>query len=650
MKRFIEKLGYPLILLVTGLIVFGVVMTYGHISIDDPAYVFNNPYLRNPASGHILRFLFQPYANMIRPLDSLAYLLEYKLWGLSPAGYHLANLLMHITDAVLVFVLLGAFIEERFYRFLAALIFLLHPVQAETAAWISEQKSTLSTLFLLLAMTAYIRFRRKQWPAGAWITMLCFVAGLLVKPNIVIFPVLLVWYDFIFTDEPLVKNIREKYSYWILSLGTGMLYLFYVHKTGFTTAPSGGGLYTHVLTTISTIAGIAQYPLALVFPFYIHMVAYPDHPVTALLSVQFLSSVLFLIVIAVLAYTAYKKGNRIAVFFTGWYYINFMLASGIFPMAYQGAVRYLYTPVIGPIVLFVLGIRWLARNVAAADASAVPEQAGVLTDDPPPGFMHRKGRTTAQVALAGAVILILGSYIALDRVSLRAWKDDLAFWKYQVWSQPENGRDRVFFADALADADAFVPAVEQVQKAAALSPGDPVVWSEIVSVYYRIGMYDAARIALVHFKDVLLANYGPVDPAAVPNSGTGYDVRSYYFLLYSSFADLAFRTSEYEAAVHNGRKALALQPGNEHVFALTTDSLLREHKPDEVLRLAHAFIKLKPDAWTGYLMEGLAYGQMDNLGSALPAMDKAIALCRDNLRRAYMIQKRQEMYDRLKRH
>ena len=641
MKRFMEKAGYPLVLLVSGLLVFGVVAAFGHISIDDPAYVFNNPYLSNPLSGHIIKLLFKPYANMVRPLDSLVYLAEFRLWGFSPAGYHLVNLLLHITNSILVFVMLGYFIKERSYRFLAALIFLLHPVQAETAAWISEQKSTLSTLFLLLAMTAYIRFRQEHWRTGLLLTFLCFVAGLLVKPNIVIFPVLLVWYDFLYTDQSLVKNIAEKYYFWLLSLATGVLYLHFVHKTGFTTASGGGSLHTQVLTTITTFAGIAQYPLAIVFPFYIHLVAYPDHPVTRVLSPQFLSSAFLLMTIFLLTYAAYRKGHKTLVFFIGWYYLNFMFASGLIPMAYQGAARYLYIPLIGPAVVFVLGIRWLARSLPSEGMPGVSGQEGI------------RGRTAwgsilARAGIAGALILMLGSFVAIDRVSIRAWRDDLTFWKYQVWSQPENGRDRAFLADTLAGNHDIVAAEDQARMAAALSPDDPVVWSRIFSVYYSAGMYDAAQSTLEHLHSVLLQNYGPVDPEEIPDSGTGYDVRNYYFLLYSSSADLSYRTSRFAAAVQFGTRALALQPGNEHVFALTADSLLQEHKPGDVLRLARAFIRLQPGAWTGYLMEALAFEQMSDPQDALPAFDEAIARCRNSQRRQYMILKRQEMSDRLK--
>ena len=620
MKPFIEKIQYPIALIASGLLVFGVVVTYRHISIDDPAYVFNNPYLKNLVTDNIVKFLFLPYANMIRPLDSLVYLIEYKLWGLTDAGYHLTNLLFHITNSILVFVLLGSFIKEKPYRFLAALLFLLHPVQVETVAWISEQKSTLSTMFLLFAMISYIKFRREQWPAGKWITFVCFISGMLVKPNIVILPVLLVWYDFVYVRQPLFKSILEKYYFWILSAVIGVIYLFFVHKTGFTTTLFGGSLSSHILTTISNIAGITQYPAAMVFPFYIHMIAYPDNPIIRVLSPEFLISLLMLLVAAYAMYYAYKRQQHTVLFFIGWYYINFLLASGVIPIAYQGAVRYLYIPVIGPIVLFVMGILWIQNKIG-----------------------------TAKNGLTVVVSLIVCSYAVIDLVSAGAWKNELAFWKYQVWSQPGNGRDRAFLADTLVAYHDTGLAIEQAEKAGILSPYDPVVWSKIFTVYYNSGMYDAARKSLDTLHSVLMRNYGELDPALLQDSGVGYDVRNYYFLLYSSYADVYFKTSNYDSSVMYGKKALALQPANEHVFALTADGLLMQHKADEVLPLSREFIKLVPGSSTGYLMRALAYEQTGKPGNAISNLDKALPLCKDTLRRDYMIQKRKEMYELMMR-
>ncbi|MCL4469149.1 MAG: hypothetical protein M1591_09490, partial [Deltaproteobacteria bacterium] len=193
------------------------------------------------------------------------------------------------------------------------------------------------------------------------------------------------------------------------------------------------------------------------------------------------------------------------------------------------------------------------------------------------------------------------------------------------------------------------PAIEQARKAVVFSPDDPVVWSKVFTVYYRLEMYDTALQTMDALHKTLIRNYGALDPVLIPDSGVGYDVRNYYFLLYSSYADVYFKTSNYDSSVMYGKKALALQPANEHVFALTADGLLMQHKADEVLPLSRAFIKLAPGSSTGYLMRALAYEQTGKFGNAISSLDKALPLCKDTLRRDYMIQKRKEMNELMMR-
>ncbi len=93
------------------------------------------------------------------PVLHSAFWLEHRFWGDSPVAYHWLNLLLHATAAgLLVRVLQRLAIPGAW---LAGLIFALHPVCVESVAWISEQKNTLSAVFYLLAMLAYLRFAQR---------------------------------------------------------------------------------------------------------------------------------------------------------------------------------------------------------------------------------------------------------------------------------------------------------------------------------------------------------------------------------------------------------------------------------------------------------------------------------------------------------
>ena len=123
---------------------------------DDPQYVVNNPTLRSAAGLWAIwtRPLSLP---QWYPLVHTTYWVEYRLWGLRPAGYHATNVLLHGVACVGLWRLLvrlrvpGAIV--------AAALFAAHPVMVESVAWVTERKNVLSGAFYFAAFLAYLRFR-----------------------------------------------------------------------------------------------------------------------------------------------------------------------------------------------------------------------------------------------------------------------------------------------------------------------------------------------------------------------------------------------------------------------------------------------------------------------------------------------------------
>jgi tetratricopeptide (TPR) repeat protein len=88
---------------------------------------------------------------------------QHKLWGDAPMPYHLVNILLHALAACLLGrVLLRLAIPGAW---LAAFIFALHPVYAESVAWITEQKNTLSLVFYLASALAYLAYDERRQAA-----------------------------------------------------------------------------------------------------------------------------------------------------------------------------------------------------------------------------------------------------------------------------------------------------------------------------------------------------------------------------------------------------------------------------------------------------------------------------------------------------
>jgi tetratricopeptide (TPR) repeat protein len=130
---------------------------------DDDAYVTSNTMLT--ASDGWRRIWFSAHTqSQFFPLTFSTFRIEYALWGLHPAGYHLVNVLLHSLNALLVWLVLKKLAVPG--AWIAAALFAFHPVQVESVAWITELKNVQCLFFSLLAMLAWLRFLEK--PGFGW--------------------------------------------------------------------------------------------------------------------------------------------------------------------------------------------------------------------------------------------------------------------------------------------------------------------------------------------------------------------------------------------------------------------------------------------------------------------------------------------------
>ena len=186
---------------------------------DDFHSVVENPHIRDlrnlPAFfSNALLFSAEPDKAMYRPVLLCSYALNHALGGYRVLGYHLVNLGLHLLNAWLVYWLGRALCGPR-AGWLAALLFLVHPLAAEPVNYISSRSESLATLFYLVCLNWYLRGRRV--PAlGA-----C-ALGLLTKSTLVTLPALLVCWELWggrSGGEAWTRRARRVVPFLLLSLG-----------------------------------------------------------------------------------------------------------------------------------------------------------------------------------------------------------------------------------------------------------------------------------------------------------------------------------------------------------------------------------------------------------------------------------------------
>jgi tetratricopeptide (TPR) repeat protein len=124
---------------------------------DDDRHVTANETLRS-AAGLARIWLSLGATPQYYPMVHTSFWLEYRLWGLEPAGYHVVNVALHALCALLVWRVLLRYPLPPAAAFVAAGVFALHPVHVESVAWISERKNVLSAAFTLGSLLAYLHF------------------------------------------------------------------------------------------------------------------------------------------------------------------------------------------------------------------------------------------------------------------------------------------------------------------------------------------------------------------------------------------------------------------------------------------------------------------------------------------------------------
>ena len=148
-----------LLLAAAGIALFWPVVGYDFIALDDAVYFAENEHVLAGLTWHNLARAFQSTLDASwYPLSWLSFMLDAELFGRGSAGPHLTNMLLHVANGILLFLLWERLTGSLWRSALVAALFVLHPLHVESVAWVSERKDVLSTCFGLLAMIAYVSY------------------------------------------------------------------------------------------------------------------------------------------------------------------------------------------------------------------------------------------------------------------------------------------------------------------------------------------------------------------------------------------------------------------------------------------------------------------------------------------------------------
>lgn len=403
----------PLVLFVAALAVYSVTFGFELLATwDDKLYLIRNETIKAVTLAHIKEAFTNYYLGNYAPLHVLSYMLDHSLWGLHPAGYHAENVLLHGVNGVLVYQFLRRIDASRTYTAIAAWIFLFHPVQVETVAWVSQRKNLLAMFFFLLALLSYQAYRqREKNRIHAYILALCWTtAAVLCKSVAVIIPVVVLLYDLTLSGESprtLRSRLPDKIPFVLIATLTAVMAIL-------SQSPEyGGGRRDYyggsALATVYTMAPVLVsylkdcfWPFDLI-PFY-YMIDVRMTP-----DISFISSVSILALVAGFGVWLHRHMKHL-LFWYGLFFIALLPVMQIVPLITLKHDRYLYFPMLGFAVL----------------TTGLVRHAGSKLPTP---FRH------AAACLLAAVLIMLP--FAAFQQTLH-WRNDVTLWSRAVAVEPEN--------------------------------------------------------------------------------------------------------------------------------------------------------------------------------------------------------------------
>jgi protein O-mannosyl-transferase len=510
---------------------------------DDPAYVTENPLLTAPDGLARIWFSAQSQPQYV-PLVFTTLRIEYAFWGLNPVGYHVVNVCLHVLNALLVWALLRRLAVPR--AWLAAAVFALHPVQVETVAWVTELKNTESTLFYLLAVSAWLDFcaGKSRWFYA--LAILLHLLALFAKTTACTLPAVLLLVLWLKHEPVTWRRVVQTLPFWLLGLGMGLLSVWWEKHLG-NYAPKFhllGGPLERLLLAAHALWFYAHkilWPANLAF-------SYPRWQMDAGDWRQYTWLAGWLAVAALLWFGRRKFGRGPAaalIFFAA--VLSPML--GFIPLytfyfSYV-ADHYQYLACLG---LIVLGLGLAAKFFETCKAD------------------HR-----LRVALAALLLLMLGAHTWQQA---HIYHDRDTLWTDTLKKNPRSWMAHKNLASLRAEQERFDEAEDHYRLAIELNPAEDGLRYDFGNLLARLGRFDDAT---AQYRQALLIAPGN----AAIHCNLGYALNKQH------------RTDE---AIAEYQRAIACQPDFAEAYYNLGNALSTQHKMDEAIAAYQRAVQLKPDS------------------------------------------------------
>lgn len=518
----------------------------------------------------------EPY---YQPLPRLSHALDYQIWRKNAAGHHLTSVVLHAVNGALVFglvwTLLGATSLTAGERLAMAcgvsIVFAIHPLQVETAAWISVRTHLLCATFSIASVWAYVAGARR------WMVWALYAGAVVSQPIAVSLPLTMLAIDYFPLRRHKVVGWRRLLLEKIPLLGLGILVVVATMITGWRFAVP---MKTFPVTqrVLLMFVNLAFYPAKLLWPAHLS----PIYPVPSGLSLgqwPILVSVLAVGIVAFVAVWRWRRTPALVVACAA-YAMIILPVSGPMGGGLQAmAPRYAYLAIL-PLLLLMGGAAvWLWRHSA----------------------------NVARAVLVGLLVVVVCGLGWLTHRMILVWHNDETLWKAVLAEFPDWELPNGLLAMSLLDQGRGREALDYAERYVKIAPGQREAHNALGLVMIQLGGLDAAvrqyERALqidpnnpeVHFNLAgAFARLGKTE-----NEDREYEealrIRPDYLEAHVNFGNALLHQGRVTEAIGHFQEGLRIDPGYAGTYVCFGNALLVQNKAPEAIERYEEALQVDPE-------------------------------------------------------
>lgn len=615
--------------------IYGRVIHYNFISLDDNEYVYENYYVQKGLTSESIKWAFtNTEAGIWIPGTWLSLMTDYELSGLNPGRFHLTNVLIHTANALLLFLLLNGMTRALWKSAFIAGLFAVHPLQVESVAWITERKDVLSIFFMFSAMAAYLKYVKKPGILRYFFVLLIYTAGLMTKPMLVTFPFILLLLDYwplnrlrttkeipagLFTGKffhaPAVGKINlnilvEKIPFLILSSAVSLITLI-IGKDSTLKNPDLLTVYSRISNAVLSYAG---YIFKILLPR--NLAISPDMGET----LPFWKTGMVLGALLCVTVLVILLRKRYPFFFFGWFwYITALLpVTGIFQTGSQLiSDRFTYMPVIGIFFMLTYGGEIILKKLRRPFIPAVFAAAAALLSLSAVSWVQAGYWRDTLTFFGHAAKVTSSNWIAYNSIGIEYENRGDLSGAVENFSKAAGFNPKYYYANynlarVYAKLGNFKKAAELYASVVKLKPDFAEAVYNLALTYAKMGKPDEAvkyyKQALNITQDffeahynvaLLLQNQGKFDEAAAHFTET-LRVNDNNYLAHYYLAQIYTKQKNFPAALKHYSSACSLNPGFAEAHYYSGNIYAETGNFQQAIKHYKEAIRIKPDFAEAY--------------------------------------------------